>query len=148
MGNFAQKVFLRNLDFKYRRVKNLERPLHICDVNFKSWNNEWIFFFWCITRWYLKLRFVSNNFWTKILKSSHCDTMLFAHILLQLTSEEIRTDFEQIKNIYRRSKEQNFKFVPSFVEILRSYSDFWFTNAILLKNTALSYCLVFFKNSS
>ena len=35
-------------------------------------------FFWFFTHWYLKLRFVSNTFWTKIPKSSHC-------VLLYLT---------------------------------------------------------------
>ena len=30
-----------------------------------------LYFFWFFTRWYLKLRFFSNTFWTKIPKSSH-----------------------------------------------------------------------------
>ena len=30
------------------------------------------YFFGSFTCWYLKLRFVSNTFWTNILKSSHC----------------------------------------------------------------------------
>ena len=34
-----------------------------------------LYFFRFFTRWYLKLRFVSNTFWTEIPKSSHCDPM-------------------------------------------------------------------------
>ena len=60
----------------------------------------------------------------KYLKAAIVILRYFAHIVLQLTSEEIRTDLEQIKNIYRRGKKQNFKFVPLFVVILKSYSDY------------------------
>ena len=33
----------------------------------------WLYFFRIITRGYLKLRFVSNTFWTKIPKSRFCE---------------------------------------------------------------------------
>ena len=31
-----------------------------------------LYFLWFVTRWYLKLKFVLNSFWTNFFKSCHC----------------------------------------------------------------------------
>ena len=41
------------------------------------------YFIWFITLWYLKLRFVSNTFWSKIPKSRHCD-MYYTYLITYL----------------------------------------------------------------
>ena len=51
-----------------RQIRKKEK--HCCYDNFESW----FFFFIFSTRWYLKLWFVSNTFWTKISKTSHCNS--------------------------------------------------------------------------
>ena len=106
LGNFVQKVFETNLNFRYQREKNqkktkdtiimsnskLNRTISILlsklwshfddNMKFLHKHNGWyweflsekyFYFFRFITRWYLKLRFVSKTFWTKIPKSNHCD---------------------------------------------------------------------------
>ena len=42
------------------------------------------YFFRFCTCWYLKLRFVSNIFWTKISKSSHCDLVYILSNFLKM----------------------------------------------------------------
>ena len=74
-GIFVQNVFETNLIFRYQRVKNQKKNK---DTDFISTfkidiTRVPLFFSDFFTRWYLKLRFVSNNFWTKIPKSSHSD---------------------------------------------------------------------------
>ena len=75
LGIFAPKVFETNLNFYYQRVKNLEKVRTLLYVNFNSY--MCVFFFRFTTYLYLKLRFVSNNFWTNIPKTSHCAPMHF-----------------------------------------------------------------------
>ena len=69
LEGFVQNVFETYLNSRYHRVKKSEKKIrHFSYVNFKGKITIVHLFF---TRWYLKLRFVSNIFWTKIPKSSH-----------------------------------------------------------------------------
>ena len=77
LGIFDPKVFETNLNFRYQRVKNLKKYGHFCYANFKSYMCGCFIFFRFSTYLYLKLRFVSNNFWTKNPKTSHCAPMHF-----------------------------------------------------------------------
>ena len=71
---FVQKVFEKNHNFTYEGVQNQKKLSHICDVNFKTCYIMSVFsFFWFFTHRHLKLRFVSNTFWSKIQKISHSE---------------------------------------------------------------------------
>ena len=52
--------------------KNIRKTKGPQWTTFKSDITKVPLFFLIFTRWYLKLRFVFNNFWEKIIKSSHC----------------------------------------------------------------------------
>ena len=72
LGLFAQKVFETNLNFRYQRVENL----NFCYVNFKSHIYVWLLYFFRFLCLFVP-KIVSNDFWTKIPKTSHCAPMHF-----------------------------------------------------------------------
>ena len=69
LGFFVQKVFEANLNFRYQLVGNLKEILFPSCQFFKLSQQKCFYFCDFLTVWCLKLRFVSNIFWTKIFKS-------------------------------------------------------------------------------
>ena len=64
-GNFfVQKIFVKNLKFSKKIWKS--------KVSFVMSILKFLYFFWFLTHWHLKLRFVYNTFGTKNSKGSHC----------------------------------------------------------------------------
>ena len=71
LGFFFKKVFETNLNFMYQQVRNKKNKGSSVYQLLKMIHLTRVPFFGVFTRWYLKLRFVTNTFWTKNSKASN-----------------------------------------------------------------------------
>ena len=71
-GIFVQKLFETNLNFSIQMTNESEKikPLMLCQLS-KLIKQKCLYLCWFFTRENLKLKFLSNTFWTKFSKNSH-----------------------------------------------------------------------------
>ena len=73
IGNFCPKSIPEKSQFQVSETKKISNnKAIIVSPTFKIDITNCLYFFRFFTRWYLKFRFISNTFRTKISKSSHC----------------------------------------------------------------------------
>ena len=73
LGNFCRNSICYKFQFQVPTSRKSEKIQPQSSQLLKLKQQKCLYFFGFLTLWYLKLRFVSNTFRTKISKSSHCD---------------------------------------------------------------------------